>query len=112
MLSNDIEIIQRDSKYFTVILQNEEGEQINFVEGEEVAFSVKKNLKSLEYIIHKTSTNIEDGRMIIYLTPEETNVSLDDNYYYDFQYKDLNNDIYTLAKGTAQVVWKVTNNES
>lgn len=109
MLSNDIEIIQGDSKYFTIVKQNEQGESIDFIPGEEVAFSVKKNLKSLDYIIHKTSTNIQDGKIIIYLTPEDTNVPLDDNYYYDFQYTDILHDIYTLAKGTVQVVWEVTN---
>lgn len=109
MLSNDIEIIQGDSKYFTVIKQNEQGEQVDFITGEEVTFSVKKNLKSLDYIIHKASTNIQDGKIIIYLTPEDTNVPLDDNYYYDFQYVDILHDVYTLAKGTVQVVWEVTN---
>lgn len=109
MLSNDIEIIQGDSKYFSVVKQNEQGEQIDFVDGEEVAFSVKKNLKGLDYIIHKTSTDVQEGKIIIYLSPEDTNVPLDDNYYYDFQYTDLEHDVYTLAKGICQVVWEVTN---
>lgn len=109
MLSDTIEIIQGDSKYFTVVKQDDEGVQVDFIPGDKVTFSVKKNLKSTEYLITKESTTINDGKIIIYLEPSDTNVPLGDNYYYDFQYEDFLGDIYTLAKGTAEVVWEVTN---
>ena len=112
MLSDTIEIIRGDSKYFTVELRDEAGTKKDILEYEKIEFSVKKNLNSKEYIIHAEAFEIEEGRAKIRLSPEDTNVALNDNYYYDFQYTDENGDVYTIAKGTAQVVWEVTNNES
>lgn len=109
MLSDTIEIIRGDSKYFTIVKQDEDGVQVDFEVGDSVTFSMKKNIKAIDATITKTSTTITDGKIVIYLEPTDTEVPLYDNYYYDFQYEDANGDIYTLARGTAQVVWEVTN---
>lgn len=111
MLSDTIEIIRGDSKYFTIEITDNEGNKKDILLSEKVEFSVKKNLRSDSYIIHKESSDIIDGRAIIHLTPSDTDVALSDDYYYDFQYTDSNMDVYTIARGTAQVVWEVTNNE-
>lgn len=109
MLSDTIEITRGDTKYFSVIKQDEDGNKVPFESGAKVSFSVKRNYNSTEYVIHKESTDIVDGEILIKLDPEDTDVALNDNYYYDFQYTTVDNEIYTLVKGTAQVVWEVTN---
>jgi len=103
----DFTIIRGDSCYISVIKTNEQGEQIDFVDGEKVVFSVKKNLKQENYDIQSSSSKIVDGQMIIELTPDDTNIALGD-YFYDIQYTDINNDVYTLSKGNVTIDWDVT----
>lgn len=106
----DFSIMRGDSCYISVIKLDENGCKINFEEGEVVIFSVKKNLKQENYDIQSSSTNLVDGEIIIKLTPEDTNIALGD-YFYDIQYTDLIEDIYTLARGTLTIDWDVTRNE-
>ncbi len=103
----DFTIIQGNSCYITVIKKDEAGTKINFVEGDEVVLSAKKNLKQNTYDIQSNSTTLVDGELIIYLTPDDTNIPLNE-YYYDIQYKDTNEDIYTLTKGKLTIDWSVT----
>jgi hypothetical protein len=103
----DFSINKGDSCYLTVIKTDEAGTQIDFVEGEKVLLSAKKNLKQEEYDIQSELATLTDGQMIIYLTPADTNITLGD-YYYDIQYTDLNDDVYTLSKGKITIDWDVT----
>jgi len=103
----DFTIIRGDSCYISVIKTNEQGQQIDFVDGENVVFSVKKNLKQENYDIQSSSSVIVDGQMIIELTPDDTNIALGD-YFYDIQYTDINDDVYTLSKGNVTIDWDVT----
>ena len=103
----DFTIIRGDSCYISVIKTNEQGQQIDFVDGEKVVFSVKKNLKQENYDIQSSSSIIVHGQMIIELTPDDTNIALGD-YFYDIQYTDTNNDVYTLSKGNVTIDWDVT----
>ena len=108
MKEKDLKIIQGDSFYFTLNKLDKEGEEIGFEEGEEIVFSAKKNLKQATYDIHSTNITLTDeDKIILYLSPVDTNVNLG-TYYYDIQYKTLNDDIYTLLKGELEIVWEVT----
>lgn len=108
MKEKDLTLIQGDSFYLTLNKLDKEGDEIGFVEGEEIVFSAKKNLKQLEYDIYSDNMTLtEEGKIILYLSPVDTNVKLG-TYYYDIQYKTLNEDIYTLVKGELEVVWEVT----
>lgn len=108
MKEKDLTLIQGDSFYLTLNKLDKEGEEIGFVEGEEIVFSAKKNLKQSEYDIYSNKMTLtEENKIILYLSPIDTNIKLG-TYYYDIQYKTLNNDIYTLVKGELEVVWEVT----
>ncbi len=108
MKEKDIQIIQGDSFYLTVTKYDDEGDEIMFEEGEEIAFSARRNLKQREYDIHSEKMTLtEDGKIILYLSPTDTEVRLG-TYYYDVQYKTKNKDIYTLVKGELEIVWEVT----
>jgi len=108
MKEKDLTLIQGDSFYLTLNKLDKEGEEIGFVEGEEIVFSAKKNLKQSEYDIYSDKMTLtEENKIILYLSPIDTNIKLG-TYYYDIQYKTLNNDIYTLVKGELEVVWEVT----
>ena len=108
MKEKDLKLIQGDSFYLTLNKLDKEGNEIGFVEGEEIVFSAKKNLKQPEYDIHSDKMTLtEEGKIILYLSPVDTNIKLG-TYYYDIQYKTLNKDIYTLVKGELEVVWEVT----
>lgn len=103
----DFTIIRGDSCYISVIKTDEQGQQIDFLDGEIVVFSVKKNLKQDAYDIQSSSGTIVEGQMILELTPDDTNIALG-QYFYDIQYTDLNEDIYTLSKGNVTIDWDVT----
>lgn len=108
MKEKDIQIIQGDSFYLTVTKYDDEGDEIMFEEGEEIVFSARRNLKQQEYDIHSEKMTLtEDGKIILYLSPTDTEVRLG-TYYYDVQYKTINKDIYTLVKGELEIVWEVT----
>lgn len=108
MKEKDLTLIQGDSFYLTLNKLDKEGEEIGFVDGEEIVFSAKKNLKQSEYDIYSDNITLtEENKIILYLSPIDTNIKLG-TYYYDIQYKTLNNDIYTLVKGELEVVWEVT----
>lgn len=103
----DFTINRGDSCYITVIKTDSAGTQIDFVEGDKVILSAKKNLKQENYDIQSELATLTNGQMVIYLEPNDTNISLGE-YYYDIQYTDLNNDIYTLSKGKITIEWEVT----
>lgn len=106
MLPVDFEIVKGDSCYISVTkLLNDVAQ--DFVEGEEVIFSAKKNLKQTTYDIQSSETTLTDGVNIIRLSPTDTDVELG-KYYYDIQYTDTNNDIWTLKRGVIEIVWEVT----
>lgn len=107
----DLQINQGDTCYITVIKQDDSGNKINFVTGETVVLSAKKNLKQTIYDIQTANATLTDGEMIIEITSTESNIALGD-YYYDIQYTDVNNDIYTLVKGMLNIDWQVTDNGS
>lgn len=106
----DFTIIRGDTCHITVIKLNENNEKIDFVIGDKCTLSAKRNLKQNEYDIQSMSTNIVEGEIIITLSSEETNIALGD-YFYDIQYEDSNEEIYTLARGIVTVDWDVTRNE-
>jgi len=108
MKEKNIQIVQGDSFYLTVTKYDDEGDEIMFEEGEEIVFSARRNLKQTEYDIHSEKMILtEDGKIILYLSPTDTEVRLG-TYYYDVQYKTINKDIYTLVKGELEIVWEVT----
>jgi len=110
MKEKNLKIIQGDSFYLTLVKHDKEGTQVDFETGEEIAFSAKKNLNQAEYDIHSTNITLTEGKIVLALTPTDTEVKLG-TYYYDIQYKTLNNDVYTLLKGELEIVWEVTDNE-
>ena len=109
MKEKDLKLIQGDSFYLTLNKLDKEGNEIGFVEGEEIVFSAKNNLKQPEYDIYSNKMTLtEEGKIILYLSPVDTNIKLG-TYYYDIQYKTLNEDIYTLVRGELEITWGVTN---
>lgn len=109
-MNYDFLIIRGDSCYITVTKKNDAGEQINFIETDVLVFSAKKKLNQSEYDIHSTKFTLNEGKAIIELSSTDTDVP-DGEYYYDVQYTNELNDVYTLIKGILTVDWDVTTNE-
>ena len=110
MKEKDLQIIQGDSFYVTLNKYDKEGDQVDFENGEEITFSARKNLNQTDYDIQSRKVTLNEGKAILYLSPVDTEVKLGE-YYYDIQYKTQNQDVYTLMKGTLEIVWEVTDNE-
>lgn len=106
----DFTIIRGDTCHITVVKIDENGEKINFIPGDKCTLSVKRNLKQASYDIQIESTNIQQGEIIITLPSQSTNIALSE-YYYDIQYTDENNEIYTLSRGILTIDWDVTRND-
>lgn len=107
MTEKNLQIIQGDSFYLTVTKLDSEGDQLEFNSSDKIVFSAKKNLKQLDYDIYSDKIYIVDGKIILYLSPKDTNIKLG-TYYYDIQYTTDNNDVYTLVKGELEITWEVT----
>ena len=108
MKEKNLQIIQGDSFYLTVTKSDSANGQVEFNNTDKIVFSAKKNLKQLDYDIHSDKIYVVDGKIILYLSPNDTNIKLG-TYYYDIQYTTDNNDVYTLLKGELEITWGVTN---
>ncbi len=107
MTEKNLQITQGDSFYITVTKSDAEGSQLELNSSDKIVFSAKKNLKQPDYDIHSDKTHIVGGKIILYLSPNDTNIKLG-TYYYDIQYTNANNDVYTLVKGELEITWEVT----
>lgn len=108
MKEKNLQIIQGDSFYLTVTKSDSAGGQVEFSNTDKIVFSAKKNLKQLDYDIYSDKMTLtEEGKIILYLSPNDTNIKLG-TYYYDIQYTTDNNDVYTLLKGELEITWGVT----
>ena len=74
---------QAASYFDSIILKNENGEQLRLSEGEKIIFGIKPHYSS-DYIIKKTFTAADElnGQYPLKLTPEELDI-VPERYYYD-----------------------------
>jgi hypothetical protein len=109
-METDLIITRGDSCALT-LKKMSDGEQVDFENGESFIFSAKSKLKQPTYDIQSETFNVIDGEAIIYLTPEDTRIR-EGEYFYDIQYTDLNEGVYTIVKGNLTIDWDVTRDES
>lgn len=74
-----IKIIAKDSGDFVLTLDN-----YLLASGDEVVFTVSKEIGKETYVIQKRVTEFNDGSVIISITPKDTDLPLGE-YYYDIQ---------------------------
>ena len=74
-----IKIIAKDSGDFVLTLDN-----YLLASGDEVVFTVSKEIGKETYVIQKRITEFNDGSGIISITPTDTDLPLGE-YYYDIQ---------------------------
>jgi hypothetical protein len=100
----DIFMTRGDSETFVVRLEDyETGDQILFVSGDVVKFTVKASTQTATILIEKVVTEFEDGEARIHIEPSNTNGLKYHTYVYDVQLNKQGN-ISTVIKPSKFVV--------
>jgi hypothetical protein len=95
---NEIYVTRGDTAVIKLELDNYE-----FVNGDVVYFSVKKNKKDKEYVIQKTVTEFKGNSASVKLYAEDTDIE-EGNYWYDIQCSLLDGRIDTVVIPTRFVI--------
>lgn len=74
-----IKVIAKDSGDFVLTLDN-----YLLASGDEVVFTVSEEIGKENYVIQKRVTEFNDGSVIIFIAPKDTDLPLGE-YYYDIQ---------------------------
>ncbi|MFQ5647250.1 MAG: BppU family phage baseplate upper protein [bacterium] len=114
MKSSDIELYRGDSRTLEVTVSDENG-PANLT-GSTVKFSVKKKKGDTAYIIKKSTTdpseiNIVDavnGKLEIYLIPDDTQDVAIASYHFDVEVETSTNKIYTVVAGKLSILEDIT----
>ena len=93
-----MKIVKGDTAIFNININN-----YNFVEGDKVYFTVKRNVDDIENVIQKVVTNFENNQVKIFLSKEDTNVPVGE-YLYDVQCSLINGIVDTVVLPTKFVV--------
>ena len=92
-----IQITRGDSGYFDITLLNADGSTYAMQEGDVLEFTVKKNTKTEEVLIHKTGQNIE-------ILPADTKNLKYGTYTYDVQFTSAVGLVDTVITPSAFIV--------
>lgn len=106
-MQNDLTITQGDEKAYNLSFDN--GEGAVDITGATVKMTVKRTLND-EPIIEKVvteHTDAENGKSLITLTADDTDVPLG-KYYYDIQISGGELPKKTISKGKLEITWQVT----
>ncbi len=103
----DITLIRGDVYSYRISKTDADDVKVDFVSGDKVIFSVKKTIRQDTPLVTTTSTTIEDGDIILKLSPEITNIDIGD-YYYDISYENSDDEPVTLSKGKLTIDWDIT----
>jgi preprotein translocase subunit SecY len=100
----DIFMTRGDSETFVVRLEDHEtGDQISFIAGDVVKFTVKASTQTATVLIAKVITEFEDGEARIHIEPADTNNLKYHTYVYDVQLNKQGN-ITTVIKPSKFVI--------
>ena len=83
----DLKAYQKSTFTQSLILKNEDEENITLSEGEKIIFGVKSHYSG-DYIIKKVLTEDDNGVYHISISPEELNIT-PQRYYYDVSIQTL-----------------------
>ena len=101
---NHMRVVQGDTGIFNI---NVEGHE--FVEGDLVYFTVKKDIKDKEYVLQKIVSEFTDNTAIFNLSKEDTNLEVG-SYIYDIQTSLINGIVDTIVlPAKFEVIGGVTN---
>ena len=83
----DLKAYQKSTFTQSLVLRNEDNEDITLSEGEKIIFGVKAHYSG-DYIIKKVLTEDDNGVYHISISPEELNIT-PQRYYYDVSIQTL-----------------------
>ena len=88
---NHMRVVQGDSAAFDIDIEN-----YNFVDGDKIYFTVKKNIEDSKYVIQKIVDNFNNNSAKFSLNPSDTNIDVGE-YVYDIQVSLLNGIVDTVV---------------
>lgn len=94
---NSISLTKGDTEEFTV-WQTKEDVHVPFASGDTVYFTVKTSTNTTSKILQKVITNFIDGKAVVRLEHEETEIINVGNYVYDIQVTSANGTVKTIVK--------------
>lgn len=91
-----ISMTRGDSESITFSCQDEDGNKINFVEGDTVYFTIKKSVTTEEKILQKVITIFTNGEAIIVIDPADTKTLKYGTFKYDIQLTSATGSVTTV----------------
>lgn len=84
IVGTEISMVRGDTEVLAVSI-TKDGVQQDFVPGDTVYLSVRKNLKSLLYAFQKVVTTFIEGKAYVRIEPDDTKTLAAGEYVYDVQ---------------------------
>jgi hypothetical protein len=93
----NISMVRGDSEALTIILREENGDQIDFEDGDTVYFTMREALGDTVTILQKVVVGFLDGEAVIEIEPADTSSLFFKTYVYDIQWTRADGQIKTIV---------------
>lgn len=103
-MTSAINLTRGDSDSIEIVMQDEDGAQINFTTGDTVYFTVKTDDSTATKILQKVITSFTDGKAVINIVPSDTSSLQYGAYLYDIQWNRADGTVTTIITPSLFVV--------
>lgn len=94
----NLSMVRGDTEVIQVKCKDQNGNDVPFVTGDTLYFTVKVSAKTEDKMLQKVITEFENGIALIPINPEDTKSLAIKDYVYDIQLNRANGDVKTIIK--------------